>query len=207
MIDSVASSGAAGAIKAVLDRFSTSLAQITRANELPDRSTGFRPENDAEHSYELAMVAIVVADLVDQDLDRGLVARLALVHELEELYCGDVSVFDPASESATRAAEKADASARVAADLREVSPAVAADFQCYVERSCDEARFVYALDKIVPFFRVLHNGRHHARPTLAQYEARYTTARGKVAEYPPFLPLFDDVFDEVRSRLPALNDH
>ena len=207
VIDSATMQSAADAIRTVLEKFSTSLAQITRANEIPDTSAGFRPENDAEHSYELALVAIVVADLIDQDLDRGLVARLALVHDLEEIYCGDVSVFDPASSSDTRAAEKDAAGARVLDDLRGLSPAVAADFQIYLERTYPEAHFVYALDKIVPFFRVLHNGRHHAHPSLEEYRARYATARSKIAEYPPLLPVFEHVYDEVGARLPDLNSN
>ena len=207
MIDSATMPTAADAIRTVLERFSTNLAQITRANEIPVPSAGFRPENDAEHSYELALVAIVIADLVDPELDRGLVARLALVHDLEEIYCGDVSVFDPASSSDTRAAEKDAASAQVLEDLRKLSPAVATDFQIYLERTCAEARFIYALDKIVPFFRVLHNGRHHAHPSPEEYRARYATARSKVAEYPPLLPVFERAYDEVGARLPDLNSN
>lgn len=194
-------------IASVLGTYSTKLAQITRANEIPDAVTGFRPENDAEHSYELALVGLALSDRMDPILDRGLVARFAIVHDLEEIHCGDIPVFDPASESEARALAKDTANAQVLADLLSLSPAVAKDLQLYLERDCDEARFVYALDKILPFSRVLHNGRHHARPSISRYESRYATTRGKVAEYPQLLPVFEFVYREVRARLPELNRH
>ncbi|WP_433203130.1 HD domain-containing protein [Nocardia sp. CA-107356] len=205
MADSTTELAEAGVVTTVLEKFSTNLARIARANEIPDSASGFRKENDAEHSFELALVAIAVADLIDPGLDRGLIARLALIHELEEVYCGDVSVFDSASRSETRALAKEAAGVQVLHDFDTLSPSISADFRTYMEMDCDEARFVYALDKILPFFHVSQNGRHHARPTFSEYQESCVVARRKVSKFPKLLPLFDQVSNDVGSRLASLN--
>lgn len=51
-------------------------------------------ENDAEHSFMLALVAPEMAALLRPDLDPGLVSQFATVHDLIELETGDTVTFD-----------------------------------------------------------------------------------------------------------------
>lgn len=56
---------------------------------------GSRRENDAEHSWHFALMAMILseyADLTQADLSR--VLRMALVHDLIEVYAGDTFAYD-----------------------------------------------------------------------------------------------------------------
>ena len=52
-----------------------------------------RRENDAEHSYNLAMFAWYIVEGNNLDLDRELILKYALVHDLVETYAGDTFLF------------------------------------------------------------------------------------------------------------------
>ena len=65
---------------------------IFRQTRLTDRS---RQENDAEHSWHFALTAMVLYEycgIAGVDIDR--VIRMALVHDLVEIYAGDTFVHD-----------------------------------------------------------------------------------------------------------------
>lgn len=57
-----------------------------------------RRENDAEHSWHMAMVALIIKDyfIYEFILERAL--KLILVHDLVEIYAGDTPAFGPARE-------------------------------------------------------------------------------------------------------------
>lgn len=55
---------------------------------------GSRRENDAEHSWHLAIMALIFADYVDNDVDICKVMKMVLIHDLVEIYAGDTFAFD-----------------------------------------------------------------------------------------------------------------
>lgn len=52
-----------------------------------------RMENDSEHSYNLAMLAWYIADAEALDMDKDLILRYALVHDIAEVYAGDTYIY------------------------------------------------------------------------------------------------------------------
>ena len=61
-----------------------------------DTSTG-RRESVAEHSWRLALMAMLVADeFPDDDMDK--VIRMCLIHDLGESFTGDIPAFDKSSD-------------------------------------------------------------------------------------------------------------
>ena len=48
------------------------------------------PESVAEHTYGVAVLATILAELVEQPLDRAKVATIALLHDLPEGALGDL---------------------------------------------------------------------------------------------------------------------
>lgn len=52
-------------------------------------------ENDAEHSYDVAMTCWYLISTLNLDLDLNKVIKYSLLHDLVEIYAGDVGVFDP----------------------------------------------------------------------------------------------------------------
>lgn len=66
---------------------------ILRMTSIAD---GTRRENDAEHSWSLAVMAILFAEYMPQDLDLLKVIKMVLIHDLVEIYAGDTFAFDEA---------------------------------------------------------------------------------------------------------------
>lgn len=64
---------------------------IFRRNLLAD---GSRRENDAEHSWHLAMLAMILEEYSAEKIDIERVLKIALVHDLIEVYAGDTFAYD-----------------------------------------------------------------------------------------------------------------
>lgn len=122
----------------------TSFQKIERSVRVPGLP---RAENDTEHSYNLAMAAwiIITTDKLPLDLDKAI--RYALVHDLLELHAGDSDALAP-DQVATKAAREARALQQLGENsmLQGLLP----DIHAYENRADEEAKFIYALDKILP---------------------------------------------------------
>lgn len=56
---------------------------------------GSKRENDAEHSWHFALMAMVLYEYADQTkVDLYRVLKMALVHDLVEVYAGDTFAYD-----------------------------------------------------------------------------------------------------------------
>lgn len=105
-------------------------------------------ENDVEHSYFLAMVAWFLAPHFPH-LDRDRMIRLALAHDLVEVHSGDTYVYGAQEHLATKAEREMAAIARLEEEWSDFSEMQQA-LQEYANKSSEEAKFVYALDKMLP---------------------------------------------------------
>jgi putative hydrolase of HD superfamily len=65
------------------------LKSVLRATTLVD---GSRPENSGEHSWHLALYAMVLADQAAPGVDINRVIRMLLLHDLVEIDVGDVPI-------------------------------------------------------------------------------------------------------------------
>lgn len=65
------------------------LKSVLRAGTLADRS---RRENSGEHSWHIALYAMVLADQADPAVDIGRVIRMLLIHDLVEIDVGDTPI-------------------------------------------------------------------------------------------------------------------
>ena len=117
---------------------------IYRRTALIDRS---RLENSAEHSWHLAMMALVLAEHAPADTDTLHALRMLLVHDLVEIDAGDTFAFDVSAhhDKATREAAAADRLfALLPPDLEAELRALWDEFEAGETR---EARYAVALDR------------------------------------------------------------
>jgi 5'-deoxynucleotidase YfbR-like HD superfamily hydrolase len=127
-----------------LGELSVEFARVERAPRYKDG----RRESDVEHSYHLALSAVELAADLYPELDTGLVAQYALIHDLPEVYAGDVWTFHVTEEELERKREaEAQATARL---MTELPPHLAALLERYEQQTEPEARFVRFVDKILP---------------------------------------------------------
>ncbi len=113
-----------------------------------------RRENSAEHSWHVAVMAVVLAEHANEPVDLARVLGMLLLHDVVEVDAGDTYVYDPAG-----AAEKGEREARAADRLFGLLPAGQGhDLRLLWEEfeagESAEARFATALDRLIP---VLHN--------------------------------------------------
>lgn len=64
---------------------------IRRRTYLTD---GKRLENDAEHAWHLAVMALLLSEYSDRDIDLLKVVSIVLIHDLVEIYAGDTFAYD-----------------------------------------------------------------------------------------------------------------
>lgn len=119
-------------------------ARVTRAPRLPD---GAR-ETDVEHSFHLALSATELAATYFPELDTGVVAQFGLVHDLPEVYSGDVWTFGISDEDRAKK-EQAEREATEKL-LHELPPYMSQLLARYESQKEPEAVFVRFVDKFLP---------------------------------------------------------
>ena len=66
-----------------------------------------RTENDAEHSWHIALMALVLSGHSNEDIDLLKVIKMLLIHDLVEIDTGDIFLYDTATSHTNTAAELA----------------------------------------------------------------------------------------------------
>ncbi|MEJ0070519.1 MAG: HD domain-containing protein [Pseudomonadota bacterium] len=129
------------------------LKQVLRQNVVIDRS---RQENSAEHSWHLAVMAVILADLAAPEVQPLRVLKMLLIHDLVEIDAGDSFLYDAAA-TADQAAREAAAAARLfdllPADLGRELAALWAEFDA---GATHDAAFARALDHLQPVLLNYH---------------------------------------------------
>ena len=109
-----------------------------------------RRENDAEHSFSLAIAAAVLAEYSNEPVDVAKVMKIVLVHDAVEIYAGDTYCYDDEGAKTKEAREKA-AAEKVFGTLPEEQAAEYRALWDEFERNdTPEARFSNAMDRIQP---------------------------------------------------------
>lgn len=123
------------------------VADFTTIKRVPRWANDER-ESDVEHSYMLALVACELASMYYPDLNTGLVAEFANVHDLVEVKVGDTPTFLSNPEQLTEKAAREDAALH---ELQTELPAHTVEILTRYEAQQEpEARFVRVVDKLLP---------------------------------------------------------
>ena len=119
-----------------------------------------RFENDAEHSYQLALVAWYIITKEKLPLDISKVLMYSLVHDLVEIYAGDMPYHGRTEEMNHQKKENEHkALSRLQKEFPEF-PGFTNAIEQYEKSDNEESRFVYALDKFIPMVNIyFDNGR------------------------------------------------
>ena len=129
------------------------LKRILRRNLLID---GSRRENDAEHSWHLALSARVFAEYAPEGTDIDRVVEMLVLHDVVEIDAGDTFVYD-AHEAGSQAERERAAADRIYALLPEDQAAHArALWDEFEARATPEARFAKAVDRLAPMLANWH---------------------------------------------------
>jgi len=131
------------------------LKSIFRKTRILDNS---RNENDAEHSFHIAMMAVVLSKYSNTPVDVNKVIKMALVHDLPEIYAGDVMVYNKKQGEISREDEKA--ADKIFGMLpQQQGDELKALWREFEEKKTPEAKFAAAIDRLEPIMQnYAHNG-------------------------------------------------
>jgi putative hydrolase of HD superfamily len=147
---------------------------------------GERHENDAEHSWHLALMALVLAEHADQPVDLLRVIKMVLIHDLVEIDAGDTFGYDEAALLTQPGRERLAADRIFGLLPEDMGNEMRVVWEEFEERQTPEAKFTGALDRmggVLPSYYNEGGCWREASVTVERVKAR----NGVIAEGSPAL--------------------
>ena len=118
-----------------------------------------RRENSAEHSWHLAVMALVLAGHAPPGTDLSRVIAMLLVHDMVEIDAGDLFLYADAAQHARQQQAERAAADRIFALLPDGQAArIRALWDEFNERGTPEAKFARAMDRLQPMLANVQAG-------------------------------------------------
>jgi putative hydrolase of HD superfamily len=140
-----------------MDRLNQQLQFIAEAGRLKGviRQTTLadpaRPENSAEHSWHLTVLALTLGEYAPAGTDLARVVAMLAVHDLVEVDAGDLSAYAPEPDQVRQLLAERTAADRLFALLPvDQAGTMRRLWDEFEERATVEARFARALDRLQP---------------------------------------------------------
>jgi putative hydrolase of HD superfamily len=116
-----------------------------------------RNENDAEHSWHLAMMTIVLAQHANESIDVLKVVKMVLIHDIVEIDAGDTFIYDT-TKNHTNTEEELIAAKRIFGLLPEKqAEEFIAIWQEFEDGLTAEAKFAKSMDRFEPLLQNTSN--------------------------------------------------
>ena len=127
-----------------IDKMKTEL----RKNIIIDKS---RRENDAEHSWHIAVMAMLLVEYSELKVDLLKVIKILLVHDIVEIYAGDTFFYDEQANQDKAEREQAAADRIFAMLPVDQGQQLRALWEEYEALQTNEALYAGAMDRLQPF--------------------------------------------------------
>lgn len=163
----------------LLLRFTAEVDKMTSISRRTMLVDGSRRENDAEHSWHIALMAMLFKDYAPEGCDVSRAVRMCIVHDLVEIYAGDTFAYDVSANEGKEDREKA------AADrlFSELPPDLALEFRTLWEEfdamNTPDSKYAAAMDRLQPYLHnTLTGGRTwcEGNPSVEQVNKRMSPA-------------------------------
>ncbi len=110
-------------------------------------------ENNAEHSYHLAMMVWLFSSFFEKKINLEKALKMALMHDLVEIYSGDVFAYDHEARKTKAQKEKAAAKKLFTQLPKKLKTELENLWNEYEENTTSVSKFVQAMDKIHPLIQ------------------------------------------------------
>ena len=120
---------------------------IQRKTYLTD---GERLENDAEHAWHLAVMALLLGEYSNAEIDLLRVVSMVLIHDLVEIYAGDTFAYDKAGMKTQKARESAAADRLFPMLPDDLASRFRGLWDEFESEETAEAKFAHTLDNFQP---------------------------------------------------------
>ncbi|MGR5155737.1 HD domain-containing protein [Vibrio owensii] len=121
------------------------------------KSADRRLENSGEHSWHVALMAVLMQEHANAPIDIARVMKMLLIHDVVEIDAGDTFVYDVAASK-----EQEEKELKAAERLFSMLPSDQGDelFSLWKEfeaAQSDDAKYAKALDRLIPMLLNYHN--------------------------------------------------
>jgi len=123
------------------------LKNIIRQNYLID---GSRKENDADHSWHLALMCAILSEHANEKIDVIKTMTMVLIHDIVEIDAGDTYAYDASANSSKRERELAAAERIFNLLPKDQAEEMRLLWEEFEERKTPEAKFAVTLDHMQP---------------------------------------------------------
>lgn len=123
--------------------------EILRQNYLAD---GSARENDADHSWHLAMMALILSEYSNEKVDVTRVVPMVLTHDLVEIDAGDTYAYDETGALTKEKREKAAADRIFGILPKEQGTWMRGLWDEFEACNTPESKFAHVLDNSLPLF-------------------------------------------------------
>ncbi len=127
------------------------MTSILRRTVLIDKS---RRENDAEHSWHIAVMAMLFSEYAPEPVDVGRVVQMCVVHDLVEIYAGDTFAYDTEGNADKEIREKLAADKLFSVLPKEQGKMIRELWEEFDARNTPDSKYASCMDSLQPF---LHN--------------------------------------------------
>lgn len=127
------------------------LKTVTRQNKTLDG----RQENSAEHSWQLAVMAMTLQEHFPETVDIARVIRMLLLHDIGEIGAGDTSVFDEAGKAVSYEKELFSVQSLVSLLPYEQGQEYLELWKEFETEDSPEARYARCIDALAPLMNHL----------------------------------------------------
>lgn len=167
------------------------LKTVTRQNKTLDG----RFENSAEHSWQLALMAQILAPAFPEPIVLERVLTMLLVHDLGEIGAGDTSVFDVSARAQAQERELVSMQALTKQLPEQQGEDILSAWKEFADGQSPEARFARCIDALAPLMTHLWTAAEGDNPSHLTY-SQVRDKKAFIQEASPALwSLVDDLLE------------
>ena len=177
--------------------------QFARTNRATYHEDGVTVESDTDHTIMLAVIACACAERFAPTLNRGRIAELALVHDLVEVYAKDTPTLKPLDKKGAQDKKVREKKAfkKIKDNFGAIFPWVHQTIHEYESLTSPEARFIKAVDKIMPkITSILNKGTTEKNAGFSESEVlekMYANQQKNIAvwasEWPEIIAIYENL--------------
>lgn len=161
------------------------MTSIYRKTLLIDRS---RAENDAEHSWHIAVMALLFEEYAAEKVDLHHALEMLIVHDLIEIYAGDTFAYDTEGNKSKAARENAAADKLFSILPPEQGLKIRALWEEFDAHATPDARYADCLDKLQPYFHNILTEGFTWRNAIAGQRTTRTQVEERMSPLKDFMP-------------------
>lgn len=151
---------------------------------------GSRQENDAEHSWHIAIMAVILEKQAPKNIDINRVVKMCLIHDLIEIYAGDTFAYDIEANKGKEERELAAGEKLFSILPPDQGEELEKLWKEFDAMDTPDAKYAASLDRLQPFIHNILTKGHTwilGNVTRSQVEKRISVARETLPGLKPWI--------------------